>query len=98
MTGLQTALENTHAVIWVRCTRGSRWAKLGQLLAFARATSDKALTATIWDVAVRPWPQSTIELHLDCQTSVLHLCSRFYQSPRSPYYSHVHSLRQWSRL
>ena len=68
MTGLQTALENTHAVIWVRCTRGSRWAKLGQLLAFARATSDKALTATIWDVAVRSCPQTTNDLHLTRQT------------------------------
>jgi hypothetical protein len=28
-------------------------ARAGQLLGFARATSDGALSATIWDVAVR---------------------------------------------
>ncbi len=50
---LAVALANTHCTMWIRCTRGSRWARLGQLLGFARATSDKALTATIWDVAVR---------------------------------------------
>ena len=51
---MRLALAHSHAVVWVRCTRGSRWARLGQLLAFARATSDTALSATIWDVAVRP--------------------------------------------
>ena len=50
---LAMALANTHCTMWIRCTKGSRWARLGQLLGFARATSDKALTATIWDVAVR---------------------------------------------
>ena len=50
---LAMALANTHCTMWIRCSRGSRWARLGQLLGFARATSDKALTATIWDVAVR---------------------------------------------
>ena len=49
---LQLALDNTHAVLWIRSTKQSRWAKIGQLLGFARAFSDKALTATIWDVAV----------------------------------------------
>lgn len=34
--------------------RLGRFAKLGQLLAFARATSDGSLAATIWDVAVLP--------------------------------------------
>jgi len=57
---LQVALAHTHCTMWIRCSRGSRWARLGQMLGFARATSDKALTATIWDVAVRrprrPWP------------------------------------------
>ncbi|KAL6771857.1 hypothetical protein ACKKBG_A28045 [Auxenochlorella protothecoides x Auxenochlorella symbiontica] len=48
------ALSNTHCTVWVRATRKSRMAREGQLLAFARATSDKALTATIWDVAVTP--------------------------------------------
>ena len=50
---LKTAMDNTHAIIWVRSNKGTRWARLGQLLGFARATSDKALSATIWDVAVR---------------------------------------------
>lgn len=50
---MKLALDNTHATIWVRSTKQSRWAKLGQLLGFARATSDKALSATVWDVAVR---------------------------------------------
>lgn len=49
---LQTALENTHAVLWVRATKQTRWARRGQLLGFARATSDRALFGTIWDVAV----------------------------------------------
>ena len=46
------ALEHTHRVLWIRSIRGSRWARLGQLLGFARATSDTALSATIWDVVV----------------------------------------------
>ena len=50
---LRVALEHTHRVLWVRSIRGSRWARLGQLLGFARATSDTALSATIWDVVVR---------------------------------------------
>lgn len=49
---LKVALDNTHAIVWIRSTKQSRWAKLGQLLGFARATSDKALSATVWDVAV----------------------------------------------
>ena len=49
---LRVALENTYAIVWVRSTRNSRWARSGQLLGFARAFSDRALTATIWDVAV----------------------------------------------
>lgn len=51
---LQQAIECAHSVIWIRCCKGSRWAKKGQLLGIARATSDGALTATIWDVAVHP--------------------------------------------
>jgi len=50
---LRVALEHTHRVLWIRSIRGSRWARLGQLLGFARATSDTALSATIWDVVVR---------------------------------------------
>jgi aralkylamine N-acetyltransferase len=51
---LQQAIECAHTVIWIRCSRQSRWARKGQLLGIARATSDGALTATIWDVAVHP--------------------------------------------
>jgi aralkylamine N-acetyltransferase len=56
---LALALEHTAALVWVRAARQSRLAKLGQLLGFARATSDGALAATIWDVAVLPaWQRS----------------------------------------
>jgi aralkylamine N-acetyltransferase len=51
---LKTALDNTHQMVWIRASRQSRFAKLGQLIGFARATSDGALSATIWDVAVLP--------------------------------------------
>lgn len=51
---LQIALNNTHKILWVRSTKKSRWAQEGQMLGFARASSDKALTATIWDVSVHP--------------------------------------------
>mmetsp|Transcript_24413 Transcript_24413/g.53326 ORF Transcript_24413/g.53326 Transcript_24413/m.53326 type:complete len:257 (+) Transcript_24413:48-818(+) len=51
---LKIALENTHALIWVRSTKQSRLARMGQLVGFARATSDGVLSATIWDVAVNP--------------------------------------------
>lgn len=49
---LAVALHNTYATVWVRAARKSRLARLGKLLGFARATSDGALSATIWDVAV----------------------------------------------
>ncbi len=56
---LKIALENTYALIWVRATKQSRLAKLGQMVGFARATSDGVLSATIWDVAVLPaWQRS----------------------------------------
>lgn len=51
---LRVALDHTHKILWVRSTRKSRWAQEGQMLGFARASSDKALTATIWDVSVHP--------------------------------------------
>lgn len=51
---LGVALCNTYRTVWVRCARKSRVAREGQLLGFARATSDGALSATIWDVAVNP--------------------------------------------
>lgn len=51
---LAAALARTPVVLWVRASRGSRWAKAGSLVGFARATSDGALAATIWDVAVSP--------------------------------------------
>jgi hypothetical protein len=49
---LQTALDNTYVTLWIRSTKKSRWAQAGQMLGFARAFSDKSLTATIWDVSV----------------------------------------------
>ncbi|GAX83051.1 hypothetical protein CEUSTIGMA_g10477.t1 [Chlamydomonas eustigma] len=56
---LKTAIDNTYALIWVRSTKQSRLARLGQMVAIARATSDGALSATIWDVAVQPsWQRS----------------------------------------
>lgn len=56
---LKVALENTYAIVWVRSTKQSRLARLGQMVAFARATSDGVLSATIWDVAVMPaWQRS----------------------------------------
>ena len=60
-TRLAAALQNTHRSLWVRAARKSRLAKEGQLLAFGRATSDGALSATIWDVAVLPsWQRGGI--------------------------------------
>ncbi|KAK9795520.1 hypothetical protein WJX73_005810 [Symbiochloris irregularis] len=51
---LTKALDASHKLIWIRHAKQTRWARLGQLLGFARATSDKAVSATIWDVAVNP--------------------------------------------
>lgn len=51
---LAAALAHTPVVLWVRASRGSRWARAVSLVGFARATSDGALAATIWDVAVSP--------------------------------------------
>uniref|UniRef100_A0A7S3QNU8 N-acetyltransferase domain-containing protein n=1 Tax=Dunaliella tertiolecta TaxID=3047 RepID=A0A7S3QNU8_DUNTE len=56
---LKVAIENTYHLIWIRATKQSRLAKLGQLVGFARATSDGVLSATIWDVAVAPAWQRT---------------------------------------
>ena len=53
---LQLALDHSHSVLWIRSMKQSRWARQGQLLGFARATSDGALSATIWDVAVSLTP------------------------------------------
>jgi ribosomal protein S18 acetylase RimI-like enzyme len=56
---LKVALANTHRLIWIRSTKQSRVARLGQLVGFARATSDGVFSATIWDVAVSPaWQRS----------------------------------------
>eukprot|EP00882_Tetradesmus_deserticola_P008157 GHRQ01008596.1.p1 GENE.GHRQ01008596.1~~GHRQ01008596.1.p1 ORF type:complete len:262 (+),score=88.88 GHRQ01008596.1:305-1090(+) len=56
---LRVALDNTHRLIWIRSAKQSRVARLGQLLGFARATSDGVFSATIWDVAVSPaWQRS----------------------------------------
>jgi hypothetical protein len=35
-------------MIWIRSLKQSRVSRLGQLLGFARATSDGAFSATIW--------------------------------------------------
>lgn len=51
---LKVALANTHKLIWIRAIKQSRFARMGQLLGFARATSDGSISATIWDVAVNP--------------------------------------------
>lgn len=51
---LGAALAHSHCVLWVRSTKGGRWARAGQLLGFSRTTSDGALAATVWDVAVSP--------------------------------------------
>eukprot|EP00976_Prorocentrum_cordatum_P066214 1178218-Prorocentrum_minimum.AAC.1 len=56
---LALALDNTHTIFWIRAIRTSRWAEAGQLLGFARATSDGVYNAVIWDVAVRALPSST---------------------------------------
>lgn len=48
------ALSNTYRIIWVRATKKTRMARQGQMVAFARATSDGVLSATIWDVSVNP--------------------------------------------
>lgn len=50
---LVRALHYTHQLVWIRCAKKTRLARFGQLLGFARATSDGAISATIWDVAVR---------------------------------------------
>ena len=60
---LQLALQNTHVVLWVRATKQTRWARRGQLLGFARATSDHALFGTIWDVAVRQQQRKVATVH-----------------------------------
>ncbi|KAI8468200.1 MAG: hypothetical protein J3K34DRAFT_378299 [Monoraphidium minutum] len=56
---LKVALENTHRLVWVRAVKAGRAARIGQILGFARATSDGVFSATIWDVAVAPqWQRS----------------------------------------
>ena len=56
---LKTALEHTYAFCWVRATKQTRYARLGQMVGFSRASSDGYLSATIWDVAVLPaWQRS----------------------------------------
>ncbi len=51
---LAVALEKTHALVWVRATQTTHLARAGQMVGFARATSDGTLSATIWDVSVLP--------------------------------------------
>lgn len=51
---LRKAIEHSHVCVWVTAQRDSRFAKTGEPVAFARATSDGVFTATVWDVAVAP--------------------------------------------
>jgi hypothetical protein len=56
---LRVALQHTYALVWVRSTKKSRFARLGQVLGFARATSDGVFCAVIWDVAVSVHTQTS---------------------------------------
>jgi len=51
---LQKAVDNSHLALWVTTTRDSRFAKEGEVVGFARATSDGTFHATVWDVVVSP--------------------------------------------
>lgn len=51
---LEKAVDNSHVALWATTTRDSRFARKGQVVGFARATSDGTFNATIWDVAVSP--------------------------------------------
>ncbi|KAL6752525.1 acyl-CoA N-acyltransferase [Haematococcus lacustris] len=56
---LKVALENTYYLVWIRAAKQTRYARQGQMIGFGRATSDGALSATIWDVAISPsWQRS----------------------------------------
>ncbi len=56
---LAVALQNTHRILWIKCIKQTRYARVGELVGFARATSDGVFSATIWDVAVAPvWQRS----------------------------------------
>ena len=46
------SLLSLQPICWVPSQ--SRIARIGQLIGFARATSDGSLSATIWDVAITP--------------------------------------------
>jgi len=60
---LRKAIEHSHVCVWVTAQRDSRFAKTGEPVAFARATSDGVFTATVWDVAVAPqWQRHGIGL------------------------------------
>ncbi len=82
---LQLALDNSHSVLWIRSMKQSRWARQGQLLGFARATSDGALSATIWDVAVSVCselghvlldPVHAVHPTLALSSRLVHMCTR----------------------
>ncbi|ABO98076.1 predicted protein, partial [Ostreococcus lucimarinus CCE9901] len=51
---LQKAVDNSYLALWVTTTRDSRFAKEGEVVGFARATSDGTFHATVWDVVVSP--------------------------------------------
>lgn len=76
---LVRALSHTHRTLWIRSTRKSRMARAGQLLGFCRATSDGALSATIWDVAVRAFPPAPTCLFRISYSSLPSLANRSIQ-------------------
>jgi len=53
---LKRALVNSHLIVWVVATdkNKSRATHVGQVIGFARVTSDKVFNGTIWDVVVSP--------------------------------------------
>lgn len=60
---LARALYGSQQIVWIRHARRTRWAKEGQLLGFARATSDHVVAATIWDVAVSCQTDKSLRFH-----------------------------------
>jgi ribosomal protein S18 acetylase RimI-like enzyme len=73
---LRHALDHTHTTLWIRATASTRWARENQLIGFGRATSDGALTATIWDVAINPsWQRVGLGRAL-VERLVLSLCDK----------------------
>lgn len=87
---LKMALDNSHIVLWIRSMKQSRWARQGQLLGFARATSDGALNATIWDVAVR-----LLISYRVVYVAALHACKLHQVASKLPVVCVLRSLQQY---